>query len=65
MYVLNALDGVLQDMNKRVWANIFFVCVGIFEIIPITDKCSSELYIILKYISSSIRCFYNNWGIVN
>ncbi len=43
MYVLNALDGVLQDMNERVWANIFF-CVGIFEIIPITDKYSSELY---------------------
>ncbi len=49
MYVLNALDGVLQDMNERVWDNIFFVCVDIFEIIPITDKCFSELYI-LKYI---------------
>ncbi len=34
-------------MNERVWANIFF-CVGIFEIIPITEKFSSELYI-LKY----------------
>ncbi len=44
MYVLNALDGVLLDMNERVWANFFFY-VGIFEIIPITDKCSSELYI--------------------
>ena len=26
----------------------YFFCFGIFEIIPITDKCSSELYI-LKY----------------